>query len=73
MSRRWQFSLGSLFLLMTLAAAAAALFSQAGNWWILAALVVASAIWFCIIAGVGKIDEQPKRTKRSHQPKEITE
>ena len=73
MSSRWQFSLSSLFVLMTLAAGAAALLSQGGNWWILAVLVVADAIWFCIIAGTGNIEEKPKQLKRSQQPKETTE
>mgnify|MGYP007059574235 CR=1 FL=1 len=73
MTKRWQFSLSSLFVLMTLIGVVAAFFSQGGNWWILAVLVIGDAILFCIIAGTGVNDEQQNRTQRSHQEKEITE
>ena len=73
MSTRWQFSITSLFVLMTFVAVASTLFAKGGNWWILAVLVVGDAIWFCILTATCKIDEQPQQTQRLHQEKEQTE
>ena len=67
-----QFSLGSLLVLMTFAAVAFALFSQGGNWWLLGLLVVGDAVWFCVIAGSGTIENQ-QSTQLSQQAKDHTE
>jgi len=73
MKPRWQFSLGSLFLLMTIVAAIAAVLTQGPTWWLLAGLVIGDAILFCIIAGAGKIEEQDEPSKPSETAKEYTE
>ena len=73
MKQRWQYSLGGLFAIMTMVAVATAILVQGNSWWMMAWLVMAQAVIFCIIAGMGEIDEQPNQSKRSQQSKEFTE